>query len=163
LFEIKNVRGWIYPVAAELYQLLDKATTLQMHFPDLAFLPVLVCRQAHPTTNFMADHLGFSVISTKAQYVPSTFAGTSELREVVAELGYSLDPPDISAALIKHLTVTLQQVAARSAERWRISAEHLGLHFSELRREPKQDRRTALLLSLREAAVSLHGSPRRSW
>nr|WP_296065892.1 hypothetical protein [uncultured Actinoplanes sp.] len=69
--EVKNTRSWIYQGAVELYQLLDKAAVLQREHPDHDFLPVLVCRRAHPMVNHLAEQLGFYVISTKRQYVPA--------------------------------------------------------------------------------------------
>lgn len=69
LIEVKNVRHWIYPDSAELYDLLDKAARLQFANTGHPFVPVLVCRRAHPTTFEMALQLGFFVIATRAQFL----------------------------------------------------------------------------------------------
>jgi hypothetical protein len=65
LVEAKNVRQWIYPGHAELFQLLDKAAQLQLANPRRRLVPVLVCRQAHYTTFRMAKDLGFRVLYTR--------------------------------------------------------------------------------------------------
>jgi hypothetical protein len=114
----------------------------------------------------MAEHLGFYAISTKRQYVPAALAGTAELAEVVDELGYQLEPlPDVPPpALVRHFTTTLQSVAARTADRWRASAEHLADLFTSLRNDRvRHDERTGLLHRLRETAADVHGDPHHSW
>lgn len=67
--EVKNIRGWIYPQSAELYQVLDKACLLQQAHPDQRILPVFVCRRAHITLFWMAQQLGFMVIEMGVQFV----------------------------------------------------------------------------------------------
>jgi hypothetical protein len=69
VIEVKNVRGWIYPNAQELYQLLDKAARLQAAHPNHAILPVLVCRRLHWTAGKMARELGFFLTELWAQYI----------------------------------------------------------------------------------------------
>lgn len=69
LFEVKNLRQWIYPSAAEVYQLLGKAVVVQQARPDAAVLPTLVCRRAHPTLFWMAGQLGFVVIPMDRQFL----------------------------------------------------------------------------------------------
>jgi hypothetical protein len=69
VLEVKNIRGWIYPPSAELYQVLDKACLLQQTNRDQRILPVLACRKAHTTTFWMAKQLGFMVIDMGAQFV----------------------------------------------------------------------------------------------
>ena len=163
LVEVKNLREWIYPGAAELHQLLDKAARLQALHPERALLPVLVCRRAHTITARMAEHLGFYVISTKRQYVPPSLAGP-ELDEVRAELGYDLKPwPDVPPpAMVKHFSTTLQGVAERTATRWRISASQLGPYFAQLR-DPRLHDRPEVTETLRQAAAGLLGVPRYAW
>lgn len=166
LVKVKNVRSWIYPGAAELHQLLDKSATLQLANLAHRFVPVLVRRTAHYTTNVMAEHLGFYVISTKQQFVPALLRGTAELDEVINELAYDLTPhPEAPPpALVKHFTTTLQGVATRTAERWRVSAEFLGGHFASLRDDGLQAaERAAALHDLRQEASEFHGEPSRSW
>jgi hypothetical protein len=131
--EVKNVRSWIYIGAAELHQLLDKAAGLQRAHPQHKFLPVLVCRRAHPFVNHLAEQLGFYVISTKRQYVPAALPAR-ELEEVRTELGYDLEalPGTPPPALVRHFSQTLPSVAERTAERWATSAVELGNYFTDL-------------------------------
>lgn len=57
LFEVKNVRHWIYPASEEPYQLLYKAARLQKEHPSDRILPVLVCRRRHYWTRQLALNL----------------------------------------------------------------------------------------------------------
>ena len=66
LFEVKNVRQWIYPSASEPFQLLSKAVLVQQAQPDASIVPVLVCRKAHVTLFWMAKQLGFFVIDLES-------------------------------------------------------------------------------------------------
>lgn len=68
LFEVKNLRSWIYPGSAELYQLLRKGVLLQTANPTARLAPVLVCRRAHPTLFWMAKQLGFLVFDLEHQF-----------------------------------------------------------------------------------------------
>lgn len=69
LFEVKNVRNWLYPAAAEPFQLLGKAVRVQRGNPDVPIVPVLVCRKAHTTTFWMAKQLGFMIIDMERQFI----------------------------------------------------------------------------------------------
>ena len=69
LFEVTNVRQWLYPSAEEPFQLLGKAVVVQRAQPDAAIVPVLVCRKAHPTTYWMAKQLGLMVIDLERQFI----------------------------------------------------------------------------------------------
>ena len=91
LFEVKNIRHWIYPRSLELHQLLDKAAQLQMLHSGLSFVPVLVCRRAHTTTIYMARDLGFQVLQTYTQFLmPRSDLNLDHLEEVQRELGISI-------------------------------------------------------------------------
>lgn len=86
LIEVKNIRGWMYPSSAEIYQLLDKARELQQARPDQPILPVFVCRKAHITSFWMAQQLGFMILD-----MPEQFAGAVEqhaLDEIRVELHF---------------------------------------------------------------------------
>lgn len=89
LVEVKNIREWIYPRTQELYQVLLKAALIKRAHPEALVLPMLVCRRAHVTTNFMAKDLGFFVIHARRQFLPSnhTLINNDHLGEVRAELG----------------------------------------------------------------------------
>lgn len=89
LVEVKNIREWIYPRTQELYQVLRKAALIQRANPTESFLPMLSCRRAHTTTNFMAKDFGFFVIDSRRQYLPSNhaFIDPQHLDEIRNELG----------------------------------------------------------------------------
>lgn len=87
LIEVKNIRSWIYPTAAELYQVLHKASVLQLARPAQQILPILICRRAHPTTFYMASQLGFVVIDMERQFVADVVT-EAELLEVRNELHF---------------------------------------------------------------------------
>ena len=86
LFEVKNLRSWIYPSSAELYQLLTKGLDLQGARPGDATVPVLVCRRASGTIYRMAKQLGFFVIEMDAQWVSDV--EESQLDPLRVELYY---------------------------------------------------------------------------
>jgi len=62
LFEVKNIREWIYPNALELYQVLHKGVILQQANPTVPIVPSLICRGAQITAIYMAKALGFLII-----------------------------------------------------------------------------------------------------
>lgn len=86
LFEVKNLRSWIYPSSAELYQLLTKGLDLQTTRPSEAIVPVLVCRRASGTIYSMSKQLGFFVIEMDAQWVSGV--EPAELDPLRVELYY---------------------------------------------------------------------------
>lgn len=86
--EVKNIREWIYPQAPEIFQLLDKAATLQVS-SGAQILPVLVCRRVHYTAGLMAKQLGFFIASANSQFIlPHEEADERLLSEVRDELGF---------------------------------------------------------------------------
>lgn len=90
LIEVKNVRHWIYAESPELFELLDKAAQLQLANPDIALLPVLVCRRAHPTAFRMAKELGFFIADARAQFVlPLAEVPDQHLLEIQQELAFA--------------------------------------------------------------------------
>lgn len=158
LIEVKNIRSWIYPGAAELYQLLHKATVLQHARPDSPIVPVLVCRRAHHTTFKMARQLGFFVIPMSRQ-----FAGEVE-EEDVTEIRTELHFRDLvrgseaSQRVVDRLRKVLPENAAAFAAAWRLLAVSVDLTamFATLRRtETKPWDRQRLVGDLREAANEL--------
>jgi hypothetical protein len=122
LVEVKNIRGWIYPQSAELYQLLSKAVVVQQRQPDQPIVPVLVCRRAHETTFWMARQLGFMVIDMGAQFVGDI--DQASLDEVRVELYFS----DLHRGTGPSLRVqdrfrdTLPTHCTQIASRWRQTA-----------------------------------------
>lgn len=69
LFEVKNIREWIYPSASELFQVLHKAVILQQARPTTPIVPIFICRAAQKTAFYMASQLGFLIIDLGIQYV----------------------------------------------------------------------------------------------
>lgn len=87
LFEVKNIRSWIYPSSSEVFQLLDKVVLLQRMHPDVPIVGTLVCRKAHNTLFWMAKQLGFLVIELGAQFAGEVSG--PELDEVRNELHFT--------------------------------------------------------------------------
>lgn len=69
LFEVKNLREWLYPHSAEVYQLLAKAVHVQRARPNVAMVPVLIARRTHITLYRMAKQLGFLIIEMDRQFI----------------------------------------------------------------------------------------------
>lgn len=158
LIEVKNIRSWIYPSAAELYQLLHKATVLQHARPESPIVPVLVCRRAHHTTYRMARQLGFFVIPMSRQ-----FAGEVEeddVAEIRTELHFQdlVRGSDASQRVVDRLRKVLPENAAAFAATWRTLALDVDLtsRFATLRRtELKPWDRKRLVGDLRDTATEL--------
>lgn len=86
LAEVKNIRSWIYPSSAELFQVLAKSAILQREHPDHPMVQILICRKAQYTTYFLAKSLGCFVIATESQSVGNV--DETHLLEVRNELGF---------------------------------------------------------------------------
>lgn len=127
--EAKNVRQWIYPRTQELYQLLDKSVKLRQAHPNLAVLPVLVCRKAHYLTNQMAKQVGFHVIATRRQYVRPSVAGTPEdarlFEELNTELAYNLELHEgVVDQMVNHFTDIVPARCNDAVHRWSTFVSH---------------------------------------
>jgi hypothetical protein len=122
LFEVKNLRSWIYPSAEELYQLLHKAIVLQTARPEQPIVPVFVCRRAHQTTFWMSHQLGFVTIDMGIQYVGDV--EEQELLEVRNELHFrDLAPGKGPSLRVRdRLTKTLPRTSVAVAEQWSATA-----------------------------------------
>lgn len=136
LFEVKNIRHWIYPSSVELYQLLYKAAAIQQANPAHAIAPVLICRRRHFWARQMAVDLGFFVIELHDQFLlPSVSVTDESLEEVRTGLGYSTlvrlegAPP----RLIQSLGDAFLPHALSTAERWRTHGSTLLKHYAILR------------------------------
>ncbi len=121
LVEVKNLRKWIYPASAALFQLLDKAAQLQLAHPRRRFLPVLVARRVHYTAFRMAKHLGFFLIqfdATAQPILPHWTVTPEQVGEVRAELGYVLALTDQAmSGVTARFDKTIPQVGLRMEER----------------------------------------------
>lgn len=156
LVEVKNIRSWIYPTAGELYQVLHKASALQIARPDQQIVPILVCRKAHPTTFYMASQLGFVVIDMGRQFVAET-VGDGELLEVRNELHFHdlshLDGPSVRVR--DRFQKVLPQHCVKFASTWRSTCEvpEFVTLFEQLRYTADQQTRNNLVAQLRQTAA----------
>jgi hypothetical protein len=142
LIEVKNIREWIYPETRELYELLDKSAQLQERYPDISFVPLLVCRRVHLTTGRMAKDLGFFVVATWMQFVqPHADIDVAHFEEVRHGLGLTdlRLTEEAYEPLTRRLVITLPTVATRTAERFARSAPLLATHFAQLRRRKDRE------------------------
>ncbi|WP_344414865.1 hypothetical protein [Pseudonocardia ailaonensis] len=158
LIEVKNIRSWIYPSAAELYQLLHKATVLQQARPDSPIVPVLVCRRAHHTTFKMARQLGFFVIPMSRQFAGEV--DEEDVAEIRTELHFQdlVRGADASQRVADRLRKTLPENATSFAATWRTTALDVDLTttLGALRRnELKPWERQRLVGDLRDTAMEL--------
>jgi hypothetical protein len=159
LVEVKNIRSWIYPNSPELYQVLDKAATLQERHPERPILPVLACRRAHKTTFWMASQLGFMVIAMERQFVDRV--DTAELLEVRNELHFQdLHVVTEPAARVRdRFRDVIPDHAAKFAATWALTCADLDsvTTIHQLRYTTDQDERADLLHDLRARTKELGG------
>lgn len=164
--EVKNLRDWMYPHNDEPYQLLTKAHLLAASVPEQPMVPVLICRQAHPTIYRMASDLGFFVIDARRQYIGPT-AEEAKLAEIRAELGF-LDlahEPGADERLVRRFTHTLPGYAAIAAARWKVTAsiDRFGNLFNAMRTSGFSAERTRILVEIRDTAQDAGLLTRGGW
>lgn len=164
LVEAKNLREWVYPSASELYQLLAKASYLQMQRPDQPVVPVFVCRRLHHLAREMAFELGFYPIETKQQYIMPGRT-EQELAEVVDELGYNLTPSaEANRYMVRHFQQLIPQTALGVAGRWRRTSEAAADTLNQLWRTTNQRKRARLLEELSTTTSEVvNPAERRAW
>lgn len=161
LFEVKNVRQWLYPSAAETFQLLGKAVAVQTVHPQVPIVPVLVCRRAHPTLFWMAKQIGFMVIDMSKQFIGNNIDEPSYM-EVYNELDFDdmMLGEGPSLRVRDRLAKTLRRDCVTFAETWQATAAdpNLGpvlLQLSQLKPADGKHRR-GLVENLKETVVA-HG------
>lgn len=136
--EIKNIRDWIYPTSAELYQLLHKAALLQRGAPEANIMPVLVTRRINHTLRFLAERLGFKVLALQQQYIRS-IVEDDDLAEIRSGLGFMdlMKPDDKNslAALNRFFRKSLAIKALEYAASWReaVLVHNYDEYFRQLR------------------------------
>lgn len=118
VIEVKNIRSWVYPQSEELFQLLDKAATVQEQRPDQPIVPVLVCRRAHETLYPMAKQFGFFVIDAGRQWAGAVT--DDELLPVRNELDFTdLHAGEEASARVRdRFRETLPVHCTRFADEW---------------------------------------------
>ena len=164
LIEVKNVRHWIYPAHAELYQLLSKAANLQARFPNQRFIPVLVCRQVHYLTFQLAKTLGFVAYYMQIQPILSHSAIiASAVAEVRDELGYNLvQTADAHSGLVTTFSANLPKLALRTSERWAETAARVA-PFAQRLRDPTLPHSTRRQLTRDLQATFREGGEEEEW
>lgn len=162
LFEVKNIRHWIYPSSHEVYQLLHKAAVLQVEHRTERILPVLVCRRRHYWTRQMAIDLGFFVIEVHEQRVqPVAELDLEAFHEVREELGFSTLSMEVGPLprLVQSLRDAVPPYAVATAARWGTMAPSLVDHFARLRDQYLTHRvRERAFRDLRAAARAIPGA-----
>jgi hypothetical protein len=136
LVEVKNIRHTLYASAAEIFQLLDKATRIQAANPSEKIVPVLVCRWAHITAFRMAKDLGMFIADAWAQFLPDIAELDRRLvDEVRNELGFRdlVVTNESYPRLVRLLATNLPTVAPGSAERFAHTAPILAQYAPRLR------------------------------
>lgn len=162
LFEVKNLRQWLYPSAAEPFQLLGKAVAVQLAHPQVPIVPVLVCRKAHPTLFWMAKQLGFMVIDMGKQFI-GTAVDEASYMEVYTELDFDdlLLGEGPSLRVKDRLANTLRKDCPLFADVWQASATHpkIGTMLLKLSRLKAADQqvRTGLVEAIRAIVVDSGG------
>ncbi len=153
LFEVKNLRSWIYPSSEELYQLLHKAMVLQNARPEQPIVPVFVCRRAHKTTFWMSQQLGFVTIDMGIQYVGDV--EEHEALEVRNELHFRDLAPGKGPSLrvLDRLTKTLPDTSLAVAGQWSATASDptMVTLIEGIRRSRKRREHDRLVAELRRA------------
>lgn len=149
--EVKNIRSWIYPGSAELYQLLSKCASAQRTLGETpALLPTLVCRRAHPTVFYMASQLGFVVIDARRQWTgdveePALLEVRNELHFVDLHAGSdpSIRVKDRFASHKSRLPENAHRLAAAWAES--ASDDETATLIAEMRRVKRDHERQVTL------------------
>jgi hypothetical protein len=157
LFEVKNLRSWIYPGSEELFQLLHKAIVLQTLQPEQPIVPVFVCRKAHQTTFWMSKQLGFITIDMGIQYVGDV--DEEDLLEVRNEL-YFRDLARGGGPSLRvrdRLVKALPMIAADVARQWASTASNptLAELIERIRYCRAREEHDALVSDLRAANEDL--------
>jgi hypothetical protein len=152
--EVKNQRDWIHPTSRELYQLLDKAATLQAAQPAQPILPVLVTRRAARMAFMMAKQMGFFIVESRRQYISRV--DDNALNEVRTELGFRdlMVQQGVDQKLVRLFGQVLPDGAADRADRWALTASDKAIRgtFLELRLDSSLRRRARMVRDLRQLA-----------
>jgi hypothetical protein len=162
LVEVKNIRHTLYADAPELFELLDKASRVQLANPAEKIVPVLVCRWAHITAFRMAKDLGMVIADAWAQFLPDLAELDQRLvAEVRNELGFRdlIVTNDAYPRLVRLLATDLPAIALGAAQRFAQTAPIIAQYAPRLRRQRGQ--RQHLFRQFRAAIGPLRAT--RGW
>lgn len=156
--EVKNIREWMFPHSHQIYQVLAKAATLQLHHAEQRMPPLLICRRKHIQTIWMAKDLGFMVVEVKRQFLMPSADYTEEgVEEVRAGIGFDLTVTDQAyPLLVQVLNETLPYRAEPLANRWGThGAQFESLYWTLADDDVPQEERDEALVELRTTAMEL--------
>jgi hypothetical protein len=152
--EVKNLRDWLYPANAEVYQLLAKAALLQCDHRDVPIMPLLIARRMHVTTFRMFKDLGAYAIQTKRQYVGAVEGGGERFQEVRVGLGLldMIQLPGDDDLITGRLIRVVPRDAQRVSEDWAETCTDSTVVdlFQRVRQESRITARTSLVNQLRD-------------
>lgn len=153
--EVRNTREWLMPHSRGPYQLLMKATRIQVTQPGVPMVPLFVCRRAHPQLVAMGRDLGFIVIESRREFIESSVAETA-VAEVRSTLGLTdltrTDGPD--RLMVSRLEEIVPTMAAPLVSRWqRTALTTIPLKFDDLLDENSLAGRRRVLREIRAVAA----------
>jgi hypothetical protein len=138
-YEVKNLRSWLYPHHAEVWDILAKMGG----FPEV--LPILLARRIAAPTLVLFRGIG-AIGGTFEQQFFSTRIDASAFHQVTENLGFAdatrvPDPPPPSSRIVGLFRTALPRIVSngemlveRSARLWRIAAP-IAADYMELRRD----------------------------
>lgn len=152
--EVRNTREWLVPHSRGLYQLLIKATRIQVAERAVPLVPMFVCRRAHPRLVAMGRDLGFIVIESRREFILPSVAETA-----VAEVRATLGLTDLTRAdgadrlMVSRFEQIVPTMAGPLVPRWRRTAlTTIPLRFAELLDEDSLAGRRRVLRDIRGIA-----------
>lgn len=153
--EVRNTREWLMPHSRGLYQLLMKATRIQIADRDVPMVPMFVCRRAHPQLVAMGRDLGFIVIESRREFIETSVAETA-VAEVRSTLGLTdltrTDEPD--RLMVSRLEQIVPTMAPPLVSRWqRTALTTIPLRFDDLLDENSLAGRRRVLRDIRAVAA----------
>jgi len=152
--EVRNTREWLMPHSRGLYQLLTKATRIQVAERAVPMVPMFVCRRAHPQLLAMGRDLGFVVVESRREFVLPSVAETA-VAEVRATLGLTdltrSDEPD--PLMVSRFEQIVPTMTAALVSRWqRTALTTIPLRFADLLAEGSLAGRRRVLREVRDVA-----------
>jgi len=152
--EVRNTREWLMPHSRGLYQLLTKATRIQVSERAVPMVPMFICRRAHPQLVAMGRDLGFIVIESRREFILPSVVETA-VAEVRTTLGLTdltrTDEPD--RLMVSRLEQIVPTMAGPLVSRWqRTALTTIPLRFADLLGENALAGRRRVLREIRDVA-----------